>query len=265
MFAGSAKGNAVSVRTIEGQATLQARTNHQIGIDSVHDEIVAPNPFAQALLFFRGGANGEEAPIRVIQGPKTKLVYVDNVAVDPVHGEVVAAQTLTDSVLIFSREPGGDVAPIRILHGPKTKLDHPWKASVDPVNNLIAVTNKNRILVFNRTDDGDVAPKWDIEGPTLRAMTPRVLTPVLYPEARKIFVSMRVKQPNNVAIAVWNYGDQGDVAPWAVIKSSPTTRLTTLTNGGMAINPEAKEFMALAGEVYGSERILIFYAPELFR
>ena len=265
VFAGSANGNAVAARTIEGQATLQARTNHQLGIDSIHDEIVAPNPFAQAILFFRGGANGEEAPLRIIQGPKTKLVYVDNVAVDGPHNEVIAAQTLTDSVLIFSRETGGDVAPIRILHGPKTKLDHPWKAAVDPVNNLIAVTTKTSILFFNRTDNGDVAPKWSIEGPKLRAMTPRVLTPVLYPEGKRIFVTMRVKKGNNVAIAVWKYGDDGDVAPWSVIKSSPTTRLTTLTNGGIAINPEGKEVMALAGEVYGSERILIFHAPELFQ
>jgi len=76
---------------------------------------------------------------------------------------------------------------------------------------------------------------------------------------------MRVKAANSPAIAVWKYGDDGDVAPWAVIKSSPTTRLTTLTNGGVAINPEAKEVMALAGEVYGSERILVFRAPELFQ
>jgi DNA-binding beta-propeller fold protein YncE len=225
---------------------------------------VAPNPFAQALLFFKGDANGEQAPVRVIQGPKTKLVYVDNVAVDAVHGEVVAAQTLTDSVLIFDRAQGGDVAPIRILHGPKTRLDHPWKASVDPVNNLIAVTTKTRILVFNRTDDGDVAPKWDIEGPKIKAMTPRILTPILYPEGKKIFVTMRVNKPGGPAIAVWNYGDEGDIAPRAIIKSSPNTRLTVLTNGGVAINPEGKEIMALAGEVYGSERILVFHAPELF-
>ena len=264
MFAGSATGNAIATRTIEGQSTLQARTNHQIGIDSIHDEIVAPNPFAQAILFFRGGANGEEAPLRIIQGPKTKLVYVDNVAVDATHGEVVAAQTLTDSVLVFSRVPAGDVAPIRILHGPKTKLDHPWKAAVDPINNLIVVTTKKSILAFNRTDDGDVAPKWSIEGPNLRAMTPRVLTPVLYPEGKKVFVTMRIKKTGSPAIGVWKYGDNGDVLPWAVIKSSPTTRLTTLTNGGMAINSEDKEVMLLAGEVYGSERILIFKVPELF-
>ena len=265
VFAGSANGAAVAKRTIEGQATLQARTDHQIAIDSVHDEVVAPNPFAQAILFFSGGASGEEAPLRVIQGPKTMLAYVDNVAVDPIHNEVIAAQTLTDSVLIFDREKDGDVAPIRILHGPHTKLEQPWKASVDPAANLIVVTTKTSILFFDRTADGDAAPKWAIEGPKLRAMTPRILTPAVYPAGRKVFVTMRVKQAGDFAIGVWNYGDDGDVAPWGVIKSSKTTRLNVLTNGGMAINPTAKEVMALAGDEYGSERVLIFRTPELFR
>jgi hypothetical protein len=267
VFAGSANGNARATRTIEGQATLQARTNHQIAVDPIHDEIIAPNPFAQAILFFRGGANGEEAPIRIIQGPKTKLVYVDNVAVDPIHGEVVASQTLTDSILVFSREPGGDVAPIRILNGPHTKLDHPWKATVDPVNNLIAVTNRDSIAIFNRTDNGDVPPKWIIGGPKAHAfMEGKFGTPILYPEGKKIFVSGNPIGPDKGAgIAVWKYGDNGDVTPWAVIKRSPTTRLTTLSNKGMAVNPEAKEVMVLAGEEYGSERILIYHAPELFQ
>jgi hypothetical protein len=265
VFAGSANGSAIAQRTIEGQGTLQARTNHQLGIDPVHDEIVAPNPFAQAILFFRGGANGEEPPVRVIQGPQTKLAYVDNVAVDPVHGEVVAAQTLSDSVLIFNREPGGDVAPVRVLYGPHTKLDQPWKASIDPVNDLIVVTTKKSILFFNRTDNGDVAPKWAIEGPHLSEMTPRVLTPVVYPAGKRVFVTMRLRHSGDAAVGVWKYGDTGDVAPWGVIKSSKNTRLTRLTNGGIAINPDAKEVMVLAGEVYGSERILIFKAWGLFR
>ena len=41
--------------------------------DDVHDEIVVPQPQAQAIMTFRGGANGEEPPIRVIQGSLTQL------------------------------------------------------------------------------------------------------------------------------------------------------------------------------------------------
>ena len=42
---------------------------HGFSYDPIHDELVVNSPLAQAILTFRGGANGEEAPVRVIQGP----------------------------------------------------------------------------------------------------------------------------------------------------------------------------------------------------
>jgi hypothetical protein len=53
-------------RRIEGQKTLLGRTMHAIHYNEVRDEIVVPQQFAQAILTFRGGATGEEAPIRII-------------------------------------------------------------------------------------------------------------------------------------------------------------------------------------------------------
>jgi hypothetical protein len=42
---------------------------HDVRHDPVRDELIVANPFAAAILIFRGGANGQEAPIRIIQGP----------------------------------------------------------------------------------------------------------------------------------------------------------------------------------------------------
>ena len=61
------------VRVIEGGKTRLARTSHSIAFDEVNDEIVIPNSFAEAILFFRGGAEGDEAPIRIIQGPHSQF------------------------------------------------------------------------------------------------------------------------------------------------------------------------------------------------
>src|SRR5207237_9979456 len=108
-YARSADGNAQPTRVIQGPKTLQARTSHYIAVDSVHDELAVPNPFAQAILVFRGGASGNEPPIRVIQGPKTLLNAVDNVAVDPVHREIVKASFRADSILVFRGDATGDV------------------------------------------------------------------------------------------------------------------------------------------------------------
>ena len=264
-FAGTANGNAPPLRTISGQATLQGRTNHQMAFDAIHDEIVVPNPFAQAILFFRGGANGEEAPVRTIVGPKTLLNYTDNVTVDAVNGEVYTAQRRTNSIFVYKREPAGDEAPVRILHGPKTRLDRPYRIGVDPTNNLVAVTTSEGILIFNRTDQGDVAPKWIISGPHADIHNSDIIrTPILYAPGKKIFVAgSPVKGGRGVVLGVWNYGDNGDVAPWAIIANNSTTRALK-SNGGMDINPKAKEIMLMGGVNAGTESILVFHVPELF-
>ena len=56
---------------------------HDIRYDAVNDEFLVTNPFAQAILVFRGGAEGNEPPIRIIQGSNTQLRGVDRLDVDP--------------------------------------------------------------------------------------------------------------------------------------------------------------------------------------
>ena len=268
VFASLANGDAAPVRVISGQTTLQGRTNHAIAIDSVHDEIVVPNPFAQAILFFRGGAKGEEPPIRVIQGPKTELGYTDNVAVDPVHKEVFAAEFRTNAILVFRSDVGGDVAPIRVIHGPKTKLDRPMKIAVDPVNNLLVVTSIPGLWFFNRTDNGDVAPRSIIAGPKsgIGGDNQILSQPILYPEGKKIIVSGGTRASSNGLledigggmIGVWKYGDSGDIEPWAVLHCSPFTKMRKPAS--LAINPDAKELI-----VPSIGRILFYHLPEIFQ
>ncbi len=60
---------------------------HSIAYNEMADELVVTNPFAQAVLTFRGDANGEVPPIRVIQGPKSGLGQPDVMSVDPVNNE----------------------------------------------------------------------------------------------------------------------------------------------------------------------------------
>ena len=43
---------------------------HGLAYDPVHDEIIVPVALSGALLVFRGGAVGNEPPVRVIQGPE---------------------------------------------------------------------------------------------------------------------------------------------------------------------------------------------------
>ena len=97
------------------------RAVHYLDYDDVHDEMTIANAFAQAILTFRGGANGKEAPIRVIQGPHTQLDSPDfGISVDPVNNEIYVAEQ--DHIFVFRRGASGDVAPIRVIEGPHTQL-----------------------------------------------------------------------------------------------------------------------------------------------
>ncbi len=174
-FARLAKGGDSPTRAIAGQATKLGRDTHDIRYDPIHDEILVGNSFAQALLTFRGAAQNDEPPLRVIQGPHTQIQMAERAEVDPVHNEIFIAED--ESILVFPRTGNGDIAPIRVIKGPETKLLVPRALAVDPVRDLIVVSvngltfpnagpnDRGGIVIFNRTDNGNVKPRAIIAGP----------------------------------------------------------------------------------------------------
>lgn len=244
VFARLANGNPNPVRAIEGQGSKIARTMHAISYDAVHDEIAVAQPFAEGILFFRGSANGEEPPLRIIQGPKTFITRPDALTVDAVNNEVFVPLRSQGAILVFPRDANGDVAPRRVLRGPKTRLS-PNRVTVDPVNNLLFVGNIDppAILVFNRTDMGDVAPKTIITGP--KADIGAIQAIEVYPPTKTIVAVVTDSRVFGTAagarvpyIGVWNYADNGDVPPRAIIKG-PGTEFGRPR--GLALNPKHKE------------------------
>ncbi len=202
-----------------------------MAVDPVHDEMVVPNPFAQAILFFRADAGGEEAPLRIIQGPKTLLVGsldVDNVAVSPANNEVYVAQRSADAIMVFDRQADGDVAPLRVIHGPKTQLRYPHRVLVNEAQDALIVTSGQGILIFDRTADSDVAPKCVISGPNTGipkglGMETRISRAMSNPDGTKIIftgggtrqwaIEQLGRERQEGFTAIWNWGDCGDVAP----------------------------------------------------
>ena len=246
IFARSANGNVAPVRVIEGGRTRLARTSHAVAFDEKNDEIVVPNPFAEAVLFFRGNASGDEAPIRTIQGPKTLLQDNDELTIDSVNGEVIVPTR--QAILVFSRLANGDVAPLRIIGGPKTKINKARGIVVDPVNNIIAIGNRDPqgILIFNRTDQGDVTPRTIITGPKtgIHATKGFTVNPtrkelIATVEARGVQVSRNVGES---FVGVWNYSDNGDVPPKAILKG-PSTML--IAPRGAVLNVKDNEMYVI--------------------
>src|SRR5262245_23057257 len=136
MFARLANGGQAPARVLFGQASKLSRTMHDIRYNEVHDEIVVPVPYAHAIVTFRGDANQQQAPIRVIQGPKTGEIG-SRLDVDPIHNEIFTYKD--DSILVYPRDANGDVAPIRTIKGPDTQLSSVYGIAVDPVNNVLVI------------------------------------------------------------------------------------------------------------------------------
>jgi len=239
---------------------------HQIAYDAIHDEIIATNPLAEAILIFRGGADGEEPPLRIIQGPKTRLINPDKVAVDPAHGEIFVPLSDTDSILVFDREANGDVKPIRMIHGPMTKLDGPGKLGVDYINDLlIVIDDAKNFLIFNRTDNGDVAPRAIV--PTQGETGGGPATMAIYPQGKKIFLRRSRKKDGGQGevIGVWQYttGENIGISLRAVIED---TTYPDLDLRGIGLMPEAKEVMTLIrkGGKPAAPALRVYHVPEVF-
>ena len=82
VFARLADGAAVPVRQIHGQKTLLSRTVHAIAYDEIHDEIVVPNQFAQAILTFPRRSQRGRGSDRTIHGSRTQLQEPDRLGLD---------------------------------------------------------------------------------------------------------------------------------------------------------------------------------------
>jgi DNA-binding beta-propeller fold protein YncE len=263
VFARLADKNAQPVRKIEGQKTLLGRTMHGLTYDEIHDEFTVPQQFAQAILTFRGGADGEEAPIRVIQGSKTRLVAPDHVAVDAVNSEIYAPEG--DVILVYNRLDNGNVAPKRTIEGPNVgrQLD---SIAIDPLNNLLIVgaggfggnrESETHFLVFDRTASGDAKPLLNIKGP--RSMGGPF---TIYPQKKLIFATNR---PFNDSLA----GDVSYLGVWSYDKSSDGPPLYSIGGPkgifqmprGVVLDVKNKSIIA-SDKRYNS--IFTFRVPELF-
>jgi hypothetical protein len=281
-FARMAKENTPPTRLIAGQKTLLSRTMHDIRYDAVNDEFLVTNPFAQAIMVYRGAANGEEAPIRVIVGPKTQIsgsayAGVDRLDVDPIHNEILVPTGT--SILVFPRTAQGDVAPIRVIKGPDTMLRGAQTLAVDPVNNVIiasfsrstrSATEGARadggtvglggLAVFNRTDNGNVKPQRVILGPKtgivrinqMQAYSPKSLVVAAMPGAGD------AQEPEGVFVGVWSIHDHGDVAPrWKIW--GPKSQMKKPR--GVTLNPKNKEVIVSDMRL---NAVLTYYFPEMF-
>ncbi len=268
VFARLAKGGEQPLRRIAGQSTKLTRTMHDIRYDAKNDEIFVTNNHADAVLAFRGTANGDEPPLRILQGSNTQLGSGggDRLDIDPTHDEIFVPAD--DRVLVFPRTANGNVAPIRVIRGPETMLSNAATLSVDPVNDLLVVgLNKQgkdpngALLIFNRTDNGNVKPRSVIRGP--KSGIVRITQMALNP-ARKLIIAtqpgeVNVMEPEGAFVGVWRMDDNGDIPP--VMRLNTGAKTTLKKPRGVVLDYKNKEVIIADMRL---NAILTFSWPEVF-
>jgi len=247
-----------------------SRTMHDFAYDAVHDEIVVTSPLAHAIISFRGGANGEEPPLRVIQGPLTQIRgtptgAVDRVSVDAVNNEIYIP-VVPNRTLVFDRNANGNVAPKRVLN-------RGGSIQVDAVHNLTLVNSGNAMYIYNRTASGDDKPLRVIEG-NISGMAGNASF-AIYPAKGWIIASGGEERKDNSFVGVWSINDNGDVPPRYRLRFQ---EITGFVATGFGVDPVHKEVIfSAAGSgrarpdlprshtVTGAQQaILTFSWPEIF-
>lgn len=124
-------------------------------------------------------ANGDAAPVRVIQGPQTQLNSQERLYLDSEHGELFVANDVDHSILVFRADDRGDVAPLRVLKGSRTGLLNPSDVFVDTKNDEMVVANAGNYstTVYPRTAAGDTPPRRTIRSAPQGKQSPIIQSP----------------------------------------------------------------------------------------
>lgn len=168
-----ASGNEKPLRSLQGESTRLSDV-HGIAIDPKNKLLYAANwghvsdyriagtgrfedPSISA---YPLNAEGDAAPLRVIQGPKTQMNWPAQMTIDPDTGDLYVANDMGHSVLVFKGTDQGNVAPRRVIKGNRTGLANPSGVFVDSKNKELWVSNfgNSSAEVFPLNADGNVAP-----------------------------------------------------------------------------------------------------------
>ena len=165
-----------------------------VSLNPSRDEIAVSVQQLSMVAFYRRGATGLEAPLRIIKGPHTGMADGHGMCWDAVHHEIAVANHgnyavitpysaydqatgsaatvsigghfLLPSVTVYADSAAGDTRPLRAIQGPRTQINWPMGLDVDTVHDEIAVANNgdSSILIFARAADGNAAPARVLRG-----------------------------------------------------------------------------------------------------
>jgi DNA-binding beta-propeller fold protein YncE len=201
VFDRSARGDVSPTRKL---ATPQATFG--IVADEESQELLMTVQNDHAVIVFKKAAKDEEAPVRLLQGPKTLMADPHGIALDPKAGLMYVTNWGTNadwrgrdvigprgpnwsskgsiipgtgkfgspSITVYRKDAHGDIAPLRVIQGPRTLLNWPTSIAVHPDRGELFVANDtgDSVTVYRADATGDAAPIRVIKGPRSMVKNP---------------------------------------------------------------------------------------------
>jgi DNA-binding beta-propeller fold protein YncE len=269
VFSRAARGNVAPDRELE-----IPHGSFGIAVDEENQELFLAIQHDSAVVVYRKTATGDNAPIRLLQGERTRLANPHAIALDPRrglifvtnHGAVSSRRPVADrgngpanwplgredaipgsgrmlpaAITVHARTASGDAAPVRVIEGPRTRLNWPTGIAVDPERGELYVANDagESILVFDAAAQGNVAPRRVLAGPRTGLKNPTGVA--LDPQNGELWVA---NFGNHTATA-YPLAAQGDVAPLRTIRSAPAGTVSHMIGnpGGVAFDTRREEIL----------------------
>ncbi len=240
IFPREAQGNVLPKR--------QLHTPHRtwgIAVDEAAQELYLTVQHPPKVVVYRKMAEGEEEPLRTLEGPSTRLEDAHGIAIDTKnqwmfisnHGNASNPRIpgggtyQPPSISVYPLKAAGDVAPLRVIAGPNTRLNWPAAMFLDQERGDLYLANDtdDSILVFRVTDSGNVAPTRVIRGPKTGIKNPTGIFLDLKNE------ELWVSNMGNHSATVFPLDANGDVAPLRTIRSAPAGKVAlAIGNPGAA-------------------------------
>ena len=231
VFNHDANGDVEPVRELH-----VAHRGFAVAVDEEKQEMLLSVNNPPQVAVYRKSASGEEKPVRVLRGERTRLADAHGIAIDPrnkllfvnnwgsftTEGTVSGGRSNSASINVYAMDAQGDTAPLRVIQGPKTQLNWPGTMALDPNTGDLYVANDNgqSLLVFRSTDNGDVAPTRVIAGNRTGLSYPVGLT--IDTKNRELWAV----NLGNSSATVYPLDANGNVAPLRKIRSAPSNKVS---------------------------------------
>ncbi len=231
VFNHDANGDVEPVRELH-----VAHRGFAVAVDEEKQEMLLSVNNPPQVAVYRKLASGEDKPVRVLRGERTRLADAHGIAIDlknrllfvnnwgsfTTEGTVSGGRSDSASINIYAMDAQGDTAPLRIIQGPKTQLNWPGTMALDPGTGDLYVANDNgqSLLVFRGTDSGDVAPTRVIAGNKTGLSYPVGLT---IDTKNKELWAVNL---GNSSATVYPLDASGNVAPLRKIRSAPSNKVS---------------------------------------